>query len=122
MSLMALLGIMAFYSYGQNTVYDQKVVEIESIINQLNIVAKNPEKDASGYCLQIDSKKQKISLSKSIDLECRNTVQVREVVLSNDQKFTDNGKNIQDRLIYCGILADSCVIKNNVNDLNATAI
>lgn len=122
MSLMALLGIIAFNGYGKSTVYAQKVGEVESLVNQLSLVAKNPEKDALAYCVKVNTQTQKISLFKSIDIECRNTTSVREISLSYEQKFVSNGSSVQNNFLICDLLSKNCSMKKTDTDKDSTPV
>ncbi len=122
MSLMAILGIIAFGSYGKSTVFSEKIVEVESLIKQLDIISKNPEKDAFSYCLFLDEKKSIVGIYKGLDRECKNRTSVREVSLNYDQKIINSGTMAKNNLLVCDILGTNCYMKENDDSLTKIQI
>ena len=63
--LMTLIGIPSFSKYGKEMAFKQKNSEIETLINQANVSAMNPEKGVVNYSIELDFSDDTLSVSDS---------------------------------------------------------
>jgi len=114
-SLMAIMGIIAFQGYGRGTIFSQTSSEVEGAISQVGLLAKNPEQDAKSYCLIAGN--NKITLYKGLDPECSKRLVKNEINLTNNIVITDGPENVAYHFLSCQILADTCYLKSEVDSL-----
>ncbi|MFA4996187.1 MAG: prepilin-type N-terminal cleavage/methylation domain-containing protein [Patescibacteria group bacterium] len=53
--VMAVVAIPAFNSYGDKNTFKLQVTEIQSLINQTNVMARNPEQGVTRYFIKVNS-------------------------------------------------------------------
>jgi len=119
-ALMAIFGIAAFQNYGKTTVFEQKASEIEGLINQVEILAKNPSQSAKSYCLKISS--DRFSLYRGLDQECKERALEREVLLSKNEAVVDETANVAYRFLICDLLGNDCYLKQADENFNKISI
>ena len=119
-ALMAILGIVAFQNYGKGSIFQQVSSEVESTVNQVGLLARNPENDAKSYCLLIAN--DKLTLYKGLDVECNTRTIVREVTLPSGDNIIDKTDENSSRFLRCEILADDCFVKQSDNSVSALKV
>jgi len=115
-ALMAILGIVAFQNYGKGAIFQQASSEIEGLVNQVGLLARNPESDAKSYCLIVGD--DKLSIYKGYDIECKNRINVREITLLSGHLITDKTEEVANRYLRCELLADDCFLKQTDESFN----
>ncbi len=119
-AVMAIFGIIAFQGYGKSTMFDQSGTEIQSLLQQVNLLAKNPEKDALSYCIVAQS--GKITLYKGLDEQCAKRVAKTELQLESGQVITNQAELVANHFLVCEQLGSNCYLKSDENSQNKIAI